>query len=373
METATSKPFYNLDQIKSIPILEVCERFGVEVKQYGKNLKCKIRDERTPSTVLHPESNTFYDFGGNHDHGDSISFVGALCGVDRGEAITMIANAFHIEPQNPRAGLNPNELTLFEYNQIGLEGDLATKNFDFDIGRQGVERVKELSEKYNMSMNALKEISPRIFERLLRQRAIPFVRDLRNDYYKHVFDLYTFCSQANMTHVFFSRAESGAGFEDEIRALQNAERTLERACKGTSIEAYPVKDYNPGKDIAKLLSGEVKFPLGTVSYMQMKSLSEESKSPVKYQTCDLKGYLRTDLRRFNYSAFMKNGNVVVGFLEKDRGDIKPELDKIKAPSKGGLDGKIATAKQQQAEQEGGRKPYINQNYQTTKTQTGEGR
>lgn len=350
MSQMNHKPFYDLEQIKQIPIQEVCQRLGINLEKKGGSFWCKLRSERTASTKLYTDSNTFYDFG-SHERGDNIGLVSTYNNVDRGEAITLIANAFGISPVNPRSGLGVNELTLWDYEKIGLDGQLATKNFDFDLIRQGIDRVSELSARYAMPMNDLKRSYSFIYARLLKQRALPYVRDLRNIYYMDLFGAYNLAKAVGSLDVFHRAVQNGE-FAGQIKELQNAERILKRACQGTQIDAWPVGEYNPEQDIEKIIAGTVKIPLGNASYQELKHLSEQEKSPVKYRTVSLDGFLsKTDgLGAFAHSAFLKDGNVVVGYLEKDNAQIKPLLDQIRIPFKESLNQKIAQAKQAQESQ-----------------------
>ena len=352
MSQTTHKPFYDLEKIKGISILEVCKQFGIDVEKKGGSFWCKLRPEHYASTKLYVESNTFFDFG-TSQKGDNIGLVSTYCGVDRGEAISRIANAFYISPENPRAGLSSAELTAWEYEKIGLDGGMATKNFDFDLGKQGIQRVSELSLLYGMPMNVLKKNHPRIYERLIKQRAIPFVRDLRNEYYLNVFGKYHLAKGIGSLDVFHRAVQNGE-FSAQIKELQNAERILKRACQGTQIDAWEVGDYEPEKDVSAILAGTVRIPLGNASYQELKKLSEQEKSPVKYRTVSLNGFLSSG-DRFNvfaHSAFLKDGNAVVGYLEKDHANIKPLLDQIRIPAKESLSQKIAQAKQAQESQQG---------------------
>lgn len=347
MNQTNHKPFYDLEKVKQVPILEVCNTFGIELERKGGSIWCKLRSERTASAIIHPDTNTFHDFGTN-ETSDAIGLVSVFEGISRYDAMQKIAGAFFIEPENPRAGMNANDLTVWEYAKIGLDGKMATKNFDFDLAKQGIARVSELSLLYGMPMNVLKKNHPRIYERLLKQRAIPHVKNLRNDYYMDVFSKYNLAKAVGSEKVFYNSAQNGE-FAAQIEELRTAERILERACKGTQITAHPVGEYDPVADLDKLLKGEVKIALGTDSYMELKSKSEKENSPVKYRTVDFTGFMNayTQLSVFPHSAFMKDGNVVVGFLEKDFAGIKPVLDKIRINSKGSLNQKISQAQQWQ--------------------------
>ena len=350
MSQANGKYFYDLDKIKQVPILEICNHFGIELERKGGSIWCKLRPERTASVIVHPDTNTYHDFGINQT-GDTIGLLSAYLGIERGDAIRQIADAFYISPENPRTGLTSNELTVWEYKKIGLDGQMATRNFDFDLSRQDIKRVSELSLRYAMPMNVLKKNNPRIYERLLMQRAIPHVRDLRNDYYMEVFSKYNLSKAVGSLDVFYRSVENG-DFADMIKELQTSERILERACKGTQIKARPVGIYDPRTDIDKLLTGELKIALGTATYQEMKRLSQRENSQIKYRTVDFNGFMDAvpELAEFSHSAFIKDGKVVVGFLERDHDKMKPILGKIRSQSKSNLSQQIADAQKKQEDQ-----------------------
>jgi len=61
------KAFYNLEDLNSISILEVCNYFGVPINKNGGSYFCKLRNERTASCKLYLNNSdghdSFYDFG----------------------------------------------------------------------------------------------------------------------------------------------------------------------------------------------------------------------------------------------------------------------------------------------------------------------
>lgn len=371
MGTNNTNNFYDLEQIKSIPILDVCNAFGIVVERKGGNLWCKVRPERTASAILHPENNTFHDFGTNMTS-DVIGLVSLFHGVDRGAAIQQLAGAFSISTSNPRGGLADTELTSWEYKMIGLDGGMATKNFDFDLSRQDPSRVMELSLLYGMPMNVLKRQHTRIFEKLIRQRALPHVRDLRRDYYMEVFTHYNLARNIGSVDVFHKSVENGE-FNERIKELKQAENLLIRACSGTWIKARPVGEYDPATDIEKILSGEIKIStLGNATFDEVKKRAEEQSTSVSYYTVDYDGFMNLNgkLKPFTHNAFLKDGNVVVQYLRKDWKDLKDIFSGIRIQRKENLNDKIAGAKERSGNQEG---PSYQKNINPSKANTGEER
>lgn len=348
VESRSRSNFYNLEQLKQIPIADVCQRLGMEMERRHNGTWCKVRKESVASTLIHTDKNTFYDFGTNTG-GDTISFVGYVMSLERKDAIRALADMYHIEPVNPRDGMASSELTDWEYQQIGLYGDMATKNFDFDMERMPIERVYEISTAYAMPMNELKKKHPKTYERIIRQRALPYVRELRNNYFLHVWDRYQMAKAVGNPQLFY-KGDLKAAFADDLRDLTGAERILERAVKDTSIKLRETKkEYDPAKDLELLSNGEIKPGLSEVSYTEIQAASKETGCPIKYRTMDYADYMNSSLDAHFHSAFFKAGKVVVGYLDKDWKDLQPMIEK-----KPSLSDKLQAAASIQAERKEGR-------------------
>ena len=353
---AQTNTFYDLEQLKSIPILEVCQTFGIPTFPKGNKVWCKLREEKEPSALLHVENNTFYDFGLSNG-GDTIALVSSFLDIDRKSGIERLASAFGIEARNPRQGFASDALTDWEYSQIGLYGDLATKNFTFDLGRQSVERVSQLSSKYAMPMNELKKKHPQIFGQLLRDKALPFVRAMRNEYYLEIFSRYSLLKEmGNKDPHLDPDCIKLMDPAEQIEKLRNAERILSRACEKTAISPRPVGEYEVSSDLKKILAGEIRPDMGTTDYFGIQKAAKQQGTSIKYQTVDYGKYMASGqdpeaspgLDSFVHSAFLKEGKVIVGYLECDRAAIKPLLDEMKISAKKNLDEQISQAQKQVA-------------------------
>ena len=195
---------YDVDRLNEIPILSVCSHLNIPIeKKYGRRVWCKARQERTASTMLDLDKNTFYDYGAGGHGGDVIAFYAYVTGVSQGEAMKELGNVFGILPTDPRAGLYSHELTNFEWEKIGLYGDSASKNYSFDIERMPIDRCWELSEQFNMPMNALRKAYPEVYEKMLREKALPHLRELRNRYYLNIYGEYRFTAELGNTDLFY--------------------------------------------------------------------------------------------------------------------------------------------------------------------------
>lgn len=336
-----SKNFYDIDQIKEIPIVDVCESLGIEVVSRGSNLKCKLRDERTPSTVLYTNNgrNEYHDFG-TGEHGDVIQLVSSVLKVDRGEAISILGERFSLEPLNKTSHQDMYDLTAVEYIKIGIHGDLATKNFVFDVENTSTEAIANISQKYAMPMNELRKKHPKTYERVLRQKAIPFVNEMRNSYYLDVYSEYKFCEQYGCPELFYKTEDSIKKLDRTIKELKTAERILKRAVKGTSIKLHTVEEYEPLTDLAAFKEGKIKPKLNNVSYYGMNYKAKTLNTSVKYFVIDslAKYYsISGKLEPFYHSAYLtKDSKIVVGYLESDKEKIHPIFESTKekkAPKK----------------------------------------
>lgn len=326
--TNTKKQYYDIDRIKEIPILDVCESLGIEVISRGSNLKCKLRDERTPSTVLYTKNgrNEYHDFG-TSEHGDVIQLVSSYLRVDRGEAISILGDRFNIEPINKKSHQDISDLTTVEYLKIGLHGDLATKNFVFDVENISTEAISNISQKYAMSMNQLRKSHPKTYAKVLQQKAIPFVNAMRNAYYLDVYSDYKFYEQYGSPELFYKTEESIKKLDKTIKELKSAEQILKRAVKGTAIKLHTVDEYDPIADLAAFKEGKLKPNLTDVGYFSMHYKAKALETSVKYFVIDsLAKYYSVSgkLEPFYHSAYLtKDGKIVVGYLESDKENLQP--------------------------------------------------
>lgn len=328
--------FYDLEQLKQIPILQVVRDFlGLEYVVRGGRHWCKAHSERTPSALLNEDRNTFYDFGTNQ-HGDVIELVSYVMNIERKDAIKVLAEAYNISAIDRRQGLTPNELSAWDYAKLGLYADLATKNFIFDVDRLPFEKICEISEKYSIPMNELRKRYPAMYERVLRQKAVPHVRTMRNEYFLELWGQYQLTCRIGDPALFF-RPDSLQLFDDKIKALQDAEQILKRAIAGTGIELRPPRTYDPAKDLELLSEGKIKPVLGPASYQELQDAAELAGCSVKHWTFDYDQYALHMMCEPNnelfYSAFLKAGRVVIGFLESDLDRFKPYFDKMNAGKK----------------------------------------
>lgn len=324
-----------LRRIKSIPITDICRHFGIQIEERGGKKWCKIRDERTSSVLLRDDlmPNMYVDFGGSNRRCDVIQFVCEYKNMERKDAIKYLSDAFNIkmERQNyyQRQNRDPNEVAFWEWEKIGLSGDMATKNFTFDFEKQSMEQVAEISAKYAMPMNDLRKKHPKIYEQLLWDQAIPFMRDLRNNYYLSVINLHHILKITD----FSKHPDLKESLMADVKALQTAEEVFKRAADKTSIKALDEREYDPEKDLKKLLAGEIRPSIGNASKKELAAAAETRKCDVWHRPIPWDKFSSRGLDRFQHSAYIKGDDVLISYLSSDYKEIKPLFDKMagKAP------------------------------------------
>jgi len=133
-------PFYNIEEIRAIPIEDVCKANGIEIVTKSGGSWCCVRSEKSASCKIY-EGNTFCDFGNANRGGDVIDFYCYITDLnpkdkaDRTKAIYALAEQFDIKPINCcKSGKGKQlKLTAQEYERIGICADLTTKNMNENI------------------------------------------------------------------------------------------------------------------------------------------------------------------------------------------------------------------------------------------------
>lgn len=321
---------YDLNEIKAIPILDVCQLLGIQWEIRGGKHWCRIRDERTASVLLHPEKtpNCYIDFGGTNKLSDVIQLVCDYNGMSRGDAIKYLAEAFNISPDKQNAASN--ELNSWEYEKIGLYGDLATKNFTFDIERQGIEKVAQLSQKYGIPMNELRKKHKKIYEQLLYDKALPHLLELRNNYYLNLINTYHMAHTADLRTL----PSIYADLEASIKELRTAERLFKKAAEQTAIKAHDPREYEPNADLSKILTGELNPSFGSHDFDSLQSAAKAAgcnigKRTVPCSSFTLKAFEKDDPGEYYpFTAKYQGDQILIRYLECDYAALKPHLEKM---------------------------------------------
>lgn len=319
------KAFYNLDEVRDISILEVCDHFGVQYQKQGRSYFCKLRDEKTASCKLNVDTkygyDTFKDFGSGK-FGDVIAFVQEYLGCDWQTALEELASSFNIQPQNNTDYFRRNELTDKEYEKIGIYGDLATKNFDFDLTTFSVESAEKYAQKYAMSVNELRKKHPnKYLYEVVAKRAFPHINKMRHNYY---FSIYTCLSfQKDILGRFDINnvpKEDLDALEKECKGLIHAEALLKKALMGTGY-VYPFKKYDVRLDLKKIHCGEISIELGANSYSEIqREVSLQGVFQKYKKDVDLFDYLSLKeygIDSVQHAAFLKGGKVNLVFMPEN--------------------------------------------------------
>lgn len=322
------------EQLKQIPILEVCSTvLNITPIKRSNTYWCKCRpEERTASTRLYIDDNRFYDYG-SHVGGDVIELVRYTLGIDFVSAARRIQDAFHIHDDRQGVQASRYDLMDWEYQAIGLYGDRATKNFSFDVERMPMERIQQISEKYAMSMNELRIKHPKTYRRLLLEKALPYLRSLRTNYLISVWNHYLFCNR-HVTPEYFYMADLRRQFADDLKPFEAAERILRKAVRNTGIKLPDEPTYDPASDLDRLLAGQEKPALGNMTYNELQTLATENNCRVKYRTVPYDNFCAEQLlSRYPHIAFLKSGNVTIGYLETDQPALSIALDAMRPIAK----------------------------------------
>lgn len=324
--------FYDLDEVKSIPILDVCDFLGIPWKRSGKTYWCKLRpEENTASCQLNVENGSkhdwFYDHG-SHVGGDVIRFAQECIGCSWQDALDNLAGTFGVQSLSNSDYMNRTELSDHEYKKIGVYGDLATKNMEFPFDKYSIEYIKKMSEMFSMPVNQLrKEFPDRYAIDIMYKRAIPTVYRMRNTYY---FALYcAMASQKAVTGKFDINnvpPKEMADLQALCKEVTQGEKILGKALKGTGIH-YSYRDYNIAKDLAGIHLGKIEFEIGEHTYADLKRGSKYHGVNIAYRPVSVAEYLTLGgmgLNSIYHAAYLRNDRVNIAFWAEN----EPEVDKL---------------------------------------------
>lgn len=314
------KDYYDIEQLKEIPIAEILHEYGIdEVTQAGGKFVTSVRNEKEPSFYIYPETNTFYDFG-MQVGGNGINLVAYLENCDNTRAIYRLAEMFNIQPVVHRREQTDLSLTDAQYSKIGISGDLATKNFDFDIDKYGERKTAQFAEKYNMSVNELAKKYPDNYNNILKRKAIPYVYDLRNDYLSNCFNSDMMCKAVGVDIL------SNTTYQQNIlpfkQRAEEAEKVLRAAIRDDTLKSkVRYHKYDIEKDIQNIRSGKQQFEIGTEKYAKLKECAAAADETLAYNKYSLEEFWELKnggkLDTYSYAAFVKGDTVNVAFRPEE--------------------------------------------------------
>lgn len=290
---------------ETVPIEDVLAFHGI----YPERGKYRLRDDDdTPSASIHPQKkygNIVHDFG----YGNSfspLSLTMFLQGVDVKEAARILGEAFHVPPKwTDKDEYDPGKISDYDWKAIGIHPDMASKNIDFDIERYGVAATARLSERFRMSMSELRDMvryrkdTPEVdamdvrrYEGILRNRALPYVYEQRDLYYRRMHDDLSTARAVNPDvelDVVYSR--NSADYSEMAKRLTKVENVLKRVLDGTSVKFYD-RRYRADKDFEAVAKGEVAFEIGDNTRWQVNDFAYKNKCKLFETTVSVADYYR---------------------------------------------------------------------------------
>lgn len=173
---------YDLKEIKAIPCGEVARKYGMHLKEKGNRLWGRLRDgEKTASFSINLKDNLWYDFGSGRG-GSVIDLVAELEGISSKEAINRLAEEYGFKNENSQAVNGWRSLTDNQYREIGIQPEVATMNFGFDLNKHTIEQLQRWSSKYCMSVKELAEAYPKVYNQMLDKISLEQINVLRDAY-----------------------------------------------------------------------------------------------------------------------------------------------------------------------------------------------
>lgn len=336
--------YYNLEDIKNIPIEDVCRSLGLPLKMQNSRFWTKIRTaDDTPSVQLNrfedtnnPKlMNTFKDFG-DGTFGNVIDLVSITQNLDFVESVKFLGDMFNIAPVNDREGLEYQELSNREYKFIGIEGDMVAKNLSLPLDISDEELLK-IADRYSMTVNEFRksknEDDIKLYETILKNTSIYQIQKMRTSYYMNIWNTYTFLKGAfpvlqnsndnpeKDTELLkmFETLCSEKHYEKLREDIETSEKYINKAIIGTNLKKIKTRSYSPKDIIESLLDRDIKPQIGPYDYGEILKLSEDLDSELKRRPIEYNKYIETKeaLKAIPYSARLDAGTVVIAYLKKD--------------------------------------------------------
>jgi len=332
--------YYDRSLLNSIPIEDICYQIGLSVKHNGSRKWVNLRNEKTVSAIINTDSNTIYDFGdpyifgtgknGGAKAGKPIDLIKYIYSCDFPEACERLADMYNIEPVNRNKNNKVNGLSYKEYSQIGVRGDIVSKNFDFDP-EYPPQKLFDLADAYSMSVNELKnskkEEHKEIYENfILNKKALPYIQELRNHYYISIWEQYSFLKDVDALEL-FDTVCAKSEFVEMYEKIIKSEKIFNKAAEGTKVKKIPKIDYSPDRIMNDILEKRLKPELGSHSYNQLKALAKEKNCSVKYEIIEPEMYYlaKEQIEDFPFRMFLKGNQMILGYLSKDAENINIAL------------------------------------------------
>lgn len=324
------KFYLNFDEILNVKIVDVLnEMYNIPVKRRGNRYIAAIRDERTPSCYIYP-SNTFCDFGDTNQGGSVIHLVMKLDECDYYTAALKISNHFNVGKVDNNQNF---ELSNSQWAKIGVQGDMATKNFDdIEETRQklGDENAIKYLEKYRIPMNDLKNIDEKRYYTILRNRSYRFISEERDNYYNNLF--YTAQLYKELGVSLFENEKWQEEYIDNAKELTKMEKIFMRALeKPEYFPSFKPRQYEVKQDMYDMLHGKIEWQCGITPYQDLKDRATKNKEKLMYFRVTRSEYHNKEelLSAIPYAAYCKADSVNLCYLPQDNDKIHKLFDKSK--------------------------------------------
>ncbi len=319
--------YYDFKVINNnVPIEDVLALHGIQPNSKGWY---SIRSEDdTPSAHIDKAKigNAIHDFGGGvYLNGEvcntlnPISLTMFLNGVDAVKASQILGEAFGIRPKEGN-NRDSDKLNVKEWEEIGIQPDMASKNMDFYPEKFGVEKTRLYAEKFRMPMDKLKIENIRMYEKIIRSRAIPYLIDCRNDYYRGMNKEISLAKAVNSSYDINKVLKDNLSeFEVLAGRLNRKENILSKAIKGTSVK-FKSKAHSAEVDFMKIYNGDIAFEIGDRRYTDIKEEAFLNNTSICYSGVSLNEYYilqNNGLSQFPVAAFQKGEDVKLVFLASD--------------------------------------------------------
>lgn len=293
---------YNVESIKEIPIQEVLEDFyGITCQSKGNHLWCAIRNEKTPSCRIYPDTNTWCDFGDGNRGGNVITLVQHLDHIEWKDAVKKLGGYYSIQQEYPK------QYDKFpssrEFKDIHIAFERSTLNFDFQIEKYGLKKTQEFAQKYSMNVAQLNKAYPKVYHNMLRARAIPFLNQARNDYYSELY--FEHQIRRELGDVVSLENRDYKRLVKMAKHLSKLENILNRAITDSDLLKFSSKKYDPQTDLKNILDGKIQIEIGNISYQELKQAAASHKQQISYQKMGYLAYAeKLDQIFFKYAAFL---------------------------------------------------------------------
>lgn len=184
--------YYNIEDIKAIPIQDICSLYGISLNKKGENWWGRLRsNDKTPSFSVNPSKNIWRDWGMGKG-GDTIALVSEIEGVDKGNAIGILGERFGVSPEvnNYQKRYLP---THSQFKEIGIYSKRSIQNLDINLEKQSVEELERLEEKFQVSMQELSNIDKENYHKIIDKKSLPIIYEERQNLIER-FNKYISCN-----------------------------------------------------------------------------------------------------------------------------------------------------------------------------------